>query len=188
MSLPTLSETDQAYNRRVWSEWLRRPDCFRVPNTEGGFHECQDAWDVGHVLAKDHWPLSRQVAAAAEYDDDVEPAVMMTCYGLSDGAGAFRRDDLPESVRGRILLAAQAAQSATRPQERLAAFLAHNTIAALPEESEWHLFVLANCLDDMWRDDPSPMVGTVFSPPDIARLVADILDAAPKSLLATPAI
>ena len=36
----------------------------------------------------------------------------------------------------------------------------------------------------MWRDDPSPMAGTVFSPPDIARLIADILDAAPPTLLA----
>ena len=186
MSAPVLSETDRAHNRRVWSEWLRRPDCFRVPKKQGGTHECQDAWDVGHMLAMDHWTLSGEVAAATEYSDDVEPAVMMACYGLQEGAGSFDPGELAEPIRGRILLAAQAAQSATRPQERLAAFLAHNTIASLPEESEWHLFVLANCLDDMWRDDPSPMAGTVFSPSDIARLIADILDAAPPSLLASP--
>lgn len=184
MSPPVLSETDQAHNRRVWSEWLRRPDCYRVPDKQGGTHECHDAWEVGHMLAMDHWSLSEQVAEAAEYDDDVEPAVMMACYGLQDAAGEFKPDDLPASMRSRILYAAQAAKSTTRPQIRLAAFLAHNTIADLPEAPEWHLFVLANCLDDMWRDDPSPMAGTVFSPPDIARLIADILDAAPPSLLA----
>lgn len=188
MSPPVLSEADQAHNRRVWSEWLRRPDCYQVPTAQGDLHECRDAWDVGHVLARDHWPLTGQVAAAAEYDDDVEPAVMMACYGLRDGAGVFNRDDLPDSVRCRIGFATQAAQNATRPQERLAAFLAHNTIASLPDESEWHLYVLANCLGDMWRDDPSPMAGTVFSPPDIARLIADILDAAPESLLESPTI
>ncbi len=182
-----LSETDQAHNRRVWSEWLRRPDCYLVPKREGGAHECQDAWDVGHALAIDYWPLRGRVAEAAEYDDDVEPAVMMGCYGLRDGAGTFNRDDLPEPIRGRILFASQAAKSTSRGPGSLAAFLSHNTIADLPEESEWHLFVLVNCLDDMWRNDPSPMAGTVFSPPDIARLIADILDAAPASLLASPA-
>ena len=186
MSPPVLSETDQAHNRRVWSEWLRRPDCYSVPKGQGDVHECQDAWEVGHSLAVEHWPLSSQVAEAAEYVDDVEPAVMMACYGLRDGAGAFDRDDLPESIRGRVLFASQAAKGATRGRESMAAFLGHNTIASLPEESEWHLFVLANCLDDMWRNDPSPMAGTVFSPPDIARLVADILDASPASLLASP--
>jgi hypothetical protein len=30
------------------------------------------------------------------------------------------------------------------------------------------------------------MAGTVFSPPDIARLIADILDAAPVSMLGSP--
>ena len=78
-------------------------------------------------------------------------------------------------------------KSTSRGQDSIAAYLAHNTIAGLPEESEWHLLVLANCLDDMWRNNPSPMAGTVFSPPDIARLIADILDAVPASLLAPPA-
>ena len=186
MPPPVLSETDQAHNRRVWSEWLRRPDCYSVPNGQGGVHECQDAWEVGHSLAVEYWPLSNQVVEAAEYVDDAEPAVMMACYGLSDGAGAFDRNDLPERIHGRILFAAQAAKSTSRGQDSMAAFLGHNTIAGLPEESEWHLYVLANCLDDMWRNDPSPMAGTVFSPPDIARLIADILDAAPASLLASP--
>ena len=186
MGQPTLSESDQARNRRVWSEWLRRPDCYNVPDADGGVQQCQDAWEVGHALAKHHWPLSGQVAAAAEYLDDVEPAVMMACYGLRDGAGVFNPDDLPGPIRGRIMHAAQAAKSTTRGQERLAAYLAHNTIAGLPEESEWHLYVLANCLDDMWHDDPSPMAGTLFSPPDIVRLIADILDAEPASLLASP--
>ena len=179
-----LSEYDQADNRRVWSEWLRRSDWNVVPKVGGGTHEIRDAWDVGYALAVEHWPLVDQVAEAAEYDDDVEPAVMMACYGLRDGAGEFNHHDLPESVRGRVLFAAQAAKSTSPGQESIAAYLAHNTIAGLPEEDEWHLFVLANCLDDMWRNDPSPMAGTVFSPPDIARLVADILDAAPPSLLA----
>lgn len=183
MSPPTLSETDHAINRRVWSEWLRRPDCYSVPNKQGGVHECRNAWDVGRILPMDHWPLSGEVAAVAEYESDVEPAVMMACYGLREGAGSFDPDDLPESIRNRILFAAQAAKSTTRPPIRIAAFLSHNTIADLPEEPEWHLFVLANCLDDMWRDNPSPMAGTVFAPPDIARLIADILDAAPPSLL-----
>lgn len=186
MSLPALSKTDQAQNRRVWSEWLRRPECYIVPKAQGGVHECRNSWEVGHRLAVEHWPLSGEVAESTDYDDDVEPAIMMSCYGLTDGAGAFNCEDLPETIRSRILFAAQAAQSATRPQEHLAAFLAHNTIASLPEESEWHLFVLANCLDDMWRDDPSPMSGTVFSPRDIASLIANILETAPASLLASP--
>lgn len=184
MTTPVLSETDRTHNRRVWSEWLRRPDCFRVPKQRSGVHECQDAWEVGHMLATDHWPLSELVAQAAEYEADIEPAVMMACYGLRDGAGSFERDDLAETIRGRILVASQAAKSASRSPESMAALLAHNTIAELPEEPEWYLYVLANCLDDMWRHDPSPMAGTVFSPPDIARLIADILDAAPPSLLA----
>ncbi|MDE2787258.1 MAG: hypothetical protein OXL37_11395 [Chloroflexota bacterium] len=178
-----LSEYDQADNRRVWSEWLRRSDWNVVPKAGGGTHEIRDAWDVGLALATEYWPLRNEVADAAEYEDDIEPAVMMTCYGLQDGAGSFNCDDLPERIRSRILFAAQAAKSASRGQGSIAAYLAHNTIAALPEEDEWHLFVLANCLDDMWRDDPSPLAGTVFSPPDIARLVADILDAAPPSLV-----
>ena len=182
-----LSEYDQAHNRRVWSEWLRRSDWNHVPKAGGGTHEIRDAWDVGYALATDYWPLRNEVAEAAEYEDDIEPAVMITCYGLRDGAGVFDRDDLPGPVRGRVLFAAQAAKGTSRGQRSIAAYLAHNTIAGLAEESEpeWHLFVLANCLDDMWRDDPSPMAGTVFSPPDIARLIADILDAAPASMLAS---
>ncbi len=186
MTSPVLSETDQAHNRSVWSEWLRRSDWNDVPKAGGGAHEIRDAWDVGYALATEYWPLRNEVADAAEYQDDIEPAVMMTCYGLQDGAGSFNCDDLPERIRSRILFAAQAAKSASRGQDSIAAYLAHNTIADLPEEDEWHLFVLANCLDDMWRDDPSPLAGTVFSPPDIARLIADILDAAPASLSASP--
>ena len=182
-----LSEYDQAHNRRVWSEWLRRADWNNVPKTGGGAHEIRDAWDVGHVLATEHWPLHDEVAGAAEFEEDVEPAVMMSCYGLSDGAGSFNCHELPAPIRSRILVAAQAARSTTRRHESIAAYLAHNTIADLPDEDEWHLFVLANCLDDMWRDNPSPMAGTVFTPPDIARLIADILDAAPPSLLASSA-
>ncbi len=181
-----LSEHDQAHNRRVWSEWLRRSDWNVVPKAGGGTHEVRDAWDVGYALAREYWSLLNDVADAAEYEDDIEPAVMMACYGLGDGAGEFNRDDLPESIRSRIVFAAQAAKSASRSQDSIAAYLAHNTIAGLPEEDEWHLFVLANCLDDMWRNDPSPMAGTVFSPADIARLIADILDAAPASLLESP--
>ena len=181
-----LSEHDRAHNRRVWSEWLRRPDWDHVPKGDDGTHEIRDVWDAGHALALEHWPQVDQVAKAAEYDDDVEPAVMMACYGLRDGAGAFSCDELPQPIRGRVLVAAQAAKSTSRGQDSIAAYLAHNTIAGLAEEAEWHLFVLANCLDDMWRNDPSPMAGTVFSPPDIARLIADILDAAPPSLLAPP--
>ncbi len=184
MTPPELSETDPAHNRRVWSEWLRRSDWNDVPKAGGGAHEIRDAWDVGHALAMEHWPLHDEVAEAAEFEEDIEPAVMMACYGFRDGAGCFNCDDLPERIRGRILFAAQAAKSTSRGQESIAAYLSHNTIAGLPEEDEWHLFVLANCLDDMWRNDPSPMAGTVFSPPDIARLIADILDAAPASLLA----
>ena len=182
-----LSEYDQAHNRRVWSEWLRRSEWNDVPKSGGGSHEIRDAWDVGYALATEHWPLRDEVAGAAEYEDDIEPAVMMACYGFKDGAGSFDCDDLPQPIRGRILVAAQAAKSTSRCQDSIAAYLAHNTIAGLPEESEWHLFVLANCLDDMWRNNPSPMAGTVFSPPDIARLIADILNAAPASLLAPPA-
>ena len=181
-----LSEYDQAHNRRVWSEWLRRSDWNEVPKAGGGTHEIRDAWDVGHALATEYWPLRDEVADAAEFEDDIEPAVMMACYGLQDGAGSFNCADLPERICSRILFAAQAAKGTSRGQDSIAAYLAHNTIAGLPEESEWHLFVLANCLDDMWRNNPSPMAGTVFSPPDIARLIADILDAAPASLLALP--
>ena len=180
-----LSEYDQAHNRRVWSEWLRSPDWNHVPKQGGGAQEIRDAWDAGYALATEHWSLVDQVAEATEYDDDVEPAVMMACYGLRDGAGVFNRDDLDERIRNRILFAAQAAKDTSRHRSNVAARISHNTIADLADEPEWHLFVLANCLDDMWRDDPSLMAGTVFSPPDIARLIADILDVAPSSLLAS---
>ena len=107
-------------------------------------------------MATEYWPLRNEAAETAEYEDDVEPAVMMTCYGLRDGAGSFNCVDLPERIRSRVLFAAQAANSTSRGQDSIAAYLAHNTIAGLPEEDEWRLFLLANCLDDMRRNDPSP--------------------------------
>ena len=38
-----------------------------------------------------------------------------------------------------------------------------------------------------WEYDPSPMRGAVLDPDAVARLIADILDAAPPSLLEPPA-
>ena len=45
---------------------------------------------------------------------------------------------------------------------------------------------VAVCLIGMWEYDSSPMRGAIMSPADVARLIADILDAAPPSLLADP--
>ena len=40
MDLPVLAANDPAANRKVWSEWLRRPDWNSVPDRDGRVREC----------------------------------------------------------------------------------------------------------------------------------------------------
>ena len=186
MESPVLAADDPAGNRRVWSEWLRRPDWRGVPTHEGDVQEQRDAWDVGYVLAVEHWPLSVITTVAAENDEDIEPTIMTGCYGLAEPGGAFDSSELPERVRNRMLMAAQAARSAP-DYESIMSNLDKNSIADLIDADDWSLVIISACLISMWEHDQSPMSGAIMSPADVARLVADILDAAPPSLLADSA-
>lgn len=183
-----LSATDQAHNRRVWSELLRRPDWNRVPGRDGEVQECAHPWDVGLELATEHWPSSQDVIDSDEheYQDDVEEAILVGCYGVRADGGSIDPSELPDRLRNGIIMAAWAAQSAP-PYDDMVYNVDKNSIADPVHEEEWSLQIIWCCLIGMWRHDPSPMRGVIMSPPDVARLVADILDVAPQSLLADPA-
>ena len=60
-------------------------------------------------------------------------------------------------------------------------------LADMQASSEWYLRELAYLLIHLWEWDSSLMSRAVLSPDATARLIADILDAAPPSLLELPA-
>ena len=184
--LPVLSADDPTANRKVWADWLRRPDWNSVPDRDGDVRECHTPWDVGVFLADEHWPSVEDVVASDEYEyqEDVEEAIMTMCFGLRAEPRDFDPAELPERLRNRILMAARAARSAP-DQGDLLWNLDKNSIADLIDAPEWSLVIIASCLISMWEQDQSPMSGAIMSPPDVARLVADILEAAPRSLLAS---
>ena len=111
---------------------------------------------------------------------------MAGCYGLGEEVGEFLASELPHRIRSVALMASQAAHSAA-PYPDIGVEGAREILEDLPETPEWSLYVLSVALTDLWEYDPSPMRGAVLSPPEIARLIADILDVAPPSLLASPA-
>ena len=182
-----LSSTDQAHNRRVWSEWLRRPDWNRVPGRDGVIRECSTPWEVGVTIADEYWPSTGDVMASDEYEfqEDVEEAVISGCFGLRGDPRTFDPADLPERIRNQILMAARAAKSAP-PYDNMLWNLDKNSIAELTDVDDWSPVIISTCLISMWNYDQSPMRGAIMSPRDVARLIADILDAAPQSLLADP--
>ncbi len=184
MALPTLTADDPAANRKVWSEWLRRSDWDRVPTRDGEVRECSSPWDVGFELAVEHWSSSQDVIDSDEYEyeDEVEDAIMVGCYGVQADGGLIDPAELPDRLRNRIMMAARAAQSAP-PSDNMFYNLDKNSVADLVNEEGWSLILIGGCLIGMWRHDPSPMRGAIMTPQDVARLVADILDAAPPSLL-----
>ena len=107
---------------------------------------------------------------------------MPDCYGLGKENGEFKAAELPDRIRSVVLMAAQAARSALPyPDRDIEA--ARNVLEILPDEAEWHLYTLSYAMIDLWEFDPSPMRGAVLDPDAAARLIADILDAAPPSLL-----
>ena len=188
MDLPVLNVNDPAGNRRVWSEWLRRSDWDSVPVCDDDVHRCRHPWQVGEILAFEYWPSSGDMFASDdyEYQEDLEEAIMCGCYGLrADGRQMFKPEELPDSIRNRVLLAARAARSAV-PYGGIVRDIDRASIADMTDEEEWSLVIIAVCLIGMWEYDSSPMRGAIMSPADVARLIADILDAEPPSLLADP--
>ena len=191
MSTPTPTPTpaftdDQAANRRIWSEWLRRPDWQRVPRADGRIEECRTPWDVGYALAGEHWPSSRAIVERGSlYPIDVEDEIMYGCYGIGPDGGEFIAAELPERIRNIVHMAAQAALSAP-PCDYIDTQDSKELMEDLPDTPEWTLYVLSVAPIDLWEYDPSPMRGAILSPTDVARLIADILDAAPPSMLMPP--
>ena len=184
--IPVLSADDPVANRKVWADWLRRSDWNSAPDRDGDARDCHTPWDVGIFLADEHWPSVEAVTASDEYEyeEDVEEAIMSLCFGLRSEPRDLDPADLPERVRNRVLMAARAAGSA-HDSDSIMWNLDKNSIAELVDEDEWSLVIISSCLISMWEHDQSPMSGAIMSPPDVARLVADILDAAPPSLLAS---
>lgn len=185
MTTLAMTTNDPSTNRQIWSEWLRRPDWNRVPTRDGSVRECRSPWDVAHTLAEEYWPPSERRMEEALYLDEAEEDIVSDCYGLRVYGGEFDQAELPDRIRRTVLLAAQAARSAP-PCTSMLVRPSFASIAAMLDDPEWDLTLLAGCLMDIWDYDPSPMRGAVLSPPDIARLIADILDAGPPSLLAAP--
>ena len=181
--MPTLTFTDdQAENRRVWAEWLRRPDWQMVPRSGGEFQECRTPWDAGYALAIEGWPSSRAIMDQNLDAMSIGDEIMVGCYGLGEEGGEFLASELPDRIRSVALMASQAACSAS-PYPDIGVEGSREMLEDLPETSEWSLYVLSFALTDLWEYDPSPMRGAVLGPREIARLIADILDAAPPSLL-----
>ena len=183
MSLPVLAANDPAANRKVWSEWLRRPDWQMVPRSGGELQECRTPWDAGYALAIEGWPSSRAIMDQNLDAMSIEDEIMAGCYGLGEEGGEFLAAELPDRIRSVTLMASRAAHSAA-PYPDIGIEGAREILEDLPETPEWSLYILSIAPTDLWEYDPSPMRGAVLSPPEIARLIADILDAAPPSLLA----
>ena len=74
MDLPVLAADDPVANRKVWAEWLRRPNWQEAPGADGEIQESRTPWDVGLMLATEHWPSSQAVIDSDEYEyqDDVQ--------------------------------------------------------------------------------------------------------------------
>ena len=187
--IPVFANDDHVANRKVWAEWLRRPDWTSVPTRAGGVEECRAPWDVGLELATVYWPSSADIIGnheKYEYQEDVEAAIMSGCYGVLPDGGAIDPAELPDRVRSRIIMAGRAAQSAP-PYANVMHDIDRNSVADLINEEEWNLIIIGGSLIGIWDYDQSPMSGAIMAPPDVARLVADILDAAPPSLLVSEA-
>ncbi len=184
MTLPIFSTHDQAANRKAWADWLRRSDWFRLPSPDGEVKEVDSPWDLGVKLAFDLWPSSQDAIDNEDYESEeaVEDAIILGCYGVRGDGGAIDREELPERLRNQILMAARAAQSAL-PYANDDGDINRDFVADMVHEREWNLAIIGGCLTAMWKFDPSPMRGAIMSPRDVARLVADILDAAPPSLI-----
>ena len=174
-----------AENRRIWAERLRQPDWLQVPAPAGPEQECRNPWDVGVALAMGCWPPG--IAIIDEYIDllDAEEEIMPACYGLRGENGEFAVAELPDRIRSIVLMAAQAARSAS-PYHDDRVEMSRDIVAGFHEDSEWCLYILSDCLMMLWEYARSPMRGAVLPPDEIARLIADILDAAPPSLLTSP--
>lgn len=184
MSTPLMTPDDTQANRRIWAEWLRRPDWRTIPDRSRRHRSRRGPptpWDAGYELAYTHWPLSR--AVIEEFSDSVaiEDEIMLGCYGLNEN-GLFDAAELPDAIRRTILLAAQAARSALPYSDRNAED-ARNVMEEFASDFTWSVFTLSHTLLDIWEYDPSLMRGAILAPDDTARLIADILDAAPPTLL-----
>ncbi len=165
-----MTADDPVANRKVWSEWLRRPDWYNVPDRNGEMHPCDDPWEVGEFLADEHWPSVEDVIASDEYEyeEDAAEAIMSVCFGLRGDPRDFDRSDLPERLCNRVLMTARAARSAP-DQDNLMWNIDKNSIADLTDAPEWSLVIIATCLISMWEHDQSPMSGAIMSPTDVAR-------------------
>ena len=183
MSTPVFTD-DPAANRRAWSEWLRRPGWQNVPRGHGQIQECPTPWEAGYALAIEYWPPSPAIMDQNLDSMSIEDEIMTGCYGLGEEGGEFLASELPDHIRSVALMASQAAHSAA-PYPDIGIEGSREMLEDLPEMPEWSLYVLSTALTDLWEYDPSPMRGAVLSPPEIARLIADILDVAPPSLLVT---
>ena len=181
MSTPLLTPDDTQANRRIWAQWLRRPDWRTIPNRSGSRQRAPTPWNVGYELAYAHWPLSHAVIEEFSDSIEIEDEIMLGCYGLNEN-GLFDAAELPDAIRRTILLAAQAARSAP-PYTNREAEDARNVMEDFAINSTWSVFTLSHTLLDIWEYDPSLMRGAILDPDDTARLIADILDAAPPTLL-----
>ena len=140
-------------------------------------------------MALENWPLFVAVVEDAEDYEAAQDAIMQGCYGLKHEDGQFDPAELPDSVRSGVLIACQAmvpAPDDERSEYSVECKSARLTLLEMPGEPEWNLYTIAEAPLDIWAHDQSPMSGAILSPRDIARLIANILDAAPPSLLASP--
>ena len=182
MSTPLMTPDDTQANRRIWAQWLRRPDWRTIPNHSGSEREGPPTpWNAGYELAYAYWPLSQDVIREFSHSIDIEDEIMLGCYGLNEN-GLFDAAELPDAIRRTVLLAAQAARSAL-PYTSREAEDARNVMEDFAINSTWSVFTLSHTLLDIWEYDPSLMRGAILDPDDTARLIADILDAAPPTLL-----
>lgn len=176
---------DPAENRRIWAEYLCRPDWIQAPVPAGMKRGCQAPWDVGVALAITYWPPGIAIMNEYEYPADAEEEIMPTCYGLHSENGEFKAAELLDRIRTAVLMATQAARSAA-PHSNPMAEMSRDILAGYIDATDWCLYILASCLMTVWEHARSPTRGAVLPPDEVARLIADILDAAPPSLLAPP--
>ena len=170
-------------NRKAWAQCLRLPDwqelfmpnLLRDLNHEGiGFGSYIEGWAVGVYLADEYWPYA---------SDDVPGDLLMKyCYGLRTEDGEFDPGELPDNLRRTVLMAAAAAQHAPAFANPGAESSRAN-LADLPNRPVWLLSDIGDDLGNLWRHTQSPMQGAVLDYSAMGRLIADVLDAAPPSLL-----